>query len=422
MEIAVITSGYFPVPDSQGGAVEHLVTLLLKGAERATADINLHVLSCWDREAEEASRSFPKTSFEFIRTGAAFRLVDHAIYGGARYILRKEKSFSYRYIFQRLSYLGKVAKNLGEHQYDAVLVENHPILLLPFKNKVLMGRYKGKVFLHLHNELSGYYGCERQLRSVAHVIGISEFICQSFVRALPGFNADKCSVLRNRVEVDRYGTPEANKRSLAIRAKYGIHTDEKVIFFSGRLSPEKGVRELLAAFGGVVKAVPNVRMVIAGASYYTSGTTSIFEDELIQAARRYGDAVIFTSYVNHEEIPAYYAMADVCAAPSTWEEPACMSAIEAIAAGKPLVATKSGGMSEYLDVSYSVLLDRGPGLSVSLEKALVTLLSDDVMRAEMAQAALEARSKFSSETYFKDFAAIVEDSLRDASGAEIEGE
>lgn len=411
MKIAVITSGYFPVPDARGGAVEHLVTLLLRGGEKSSKDVFFDVYSCWDSEAVSMAEAFNKSSFRFIKAPSPIRFLDRCSYLLARYALKKEKAFSYRFIFQRLHFIAQVRKGLLSERYDAVLVENQPLLLMPFKDKRLFDSYEGRIFFHLHNELTGHFGCKEQMLSVARLLGISDYVCKSFSDNLPEFETDRLRILRNCLEVEMYGTDEAAREGRRLREESGFERDDLVVLFSGRLSPEKGVRELLQAFTKVHDLVPAAKLVIVGATYYSSDATSSYEQELRDLARPLGSAVLFTGYVAHEQMPAYYAMADVCATPSVWEEPACMSALEAIAAGKPLVATRSGGMSEYLDESFALLVERGSGLVDSLADAIAYLLQNEDIRANLALAALKVRGGFSSAAYFERFVSLIEEGL-----------
>lgn len=411
MKIAVITSGYFPVPDARGGAVEHLVTLLLRGCEESNKDVFFEVLSCWDSEAALMAEAFDKSCFRFIKTPSPIRLLDRGSYLFARYVLKKEKAFSYRFIFQRLHFISQVKKRLLSERYDAVLIENQPLLLTPFKDKRLSDAYKGRVFFHLHNELTGLFGCREQMLSISRLLGISDFVCKSFLTSLPEFEADRLRVLKNCLEVEMYGTDDAVRKGKCLRKEYGIKRDDLVVLFSGRLSPEKGVRELLQAFVKVHNLVPVAKLVIVGSTYYSSDATSSYERELKDLARPLGPAVLFTGYVAHEQMPAYYAMADVCATPSVWEEPACMSALEAIASGKPLVATKSGGMSEYLDRSFAILVERGNRFVDDLADVMVCLLQSKDARVNLASAALKIRGSFSSSAYFERFASLMEEGL-----------
>ena len=88
-----------------------------------------------------------------------------------------------------------------------------------------------------------------------------------------------------------------------------------------------------------------------------------------------------------------------------------MTALEAVASGKPVVATRSGGIPEYLDNSYAVLLDRDGNLVEKMSEALIALLSNEEIRRQMAHASLEARVCYSSDNYFDNFKNIVNSSI-----------
>lgn len=412
-KIAIITSGYFSVPDSMGGAVEHLITLLLRGGERSNIDTYFEVFSCWDEKAYQESRQFGKSSFKFIKTPKYICTVDKYIYRFARYILKKDKAFSYRYILQRIYYLNQVRKKLLLNNYDGILIENHSSLFLPFKDRRVLKKYEGRVFFHLHNAIDTLYGCGREMRSVERVLGISQYVCDEFLDVVPDYDISKLRILKNCLEVEKYGTQEVNELAHSVRIKYGLTQMDQVILFSGRLSEEKGVRELLLAFDQVYKSIDSAKLVIVGSTYYSSGTTSSYENELYRIASRYGDSVIFTGYIPHEQMPSIYAMADICVAPSVWEEPACMAALEAIASGKPLIATRSGGMTEYIDDTFAVLVDRDDQMIRKLANEIIILLNNKDLRLSLATRAREVRSQFSATRYFENFVEIFNEVVPD---------
>ncbi len=65
--IAIITTGYFPVPATRGGAVENLVENLINENERK-GNVDLNIFSAYDKKAEKLSRKYKNTSFEYKNT------------------------------------------------------------------------------------------------------------------------------------------------------------------------------------------------------------------------------------------------------------------------------------------------------------------------------------------------------------------
>ena len=107
MKVAIITSGFLPVPASKGGAVENLVmNLIRKNEERK--EIDFTIFSVFDKDAQGESLKFNCSTFEFIKISKLISIMDKFIFFVAKKILKKENSQSYRYILQRLQYLKKL--------------------------------------------------------------------------------------------------------------------------------------------------------------------------------------------------------------------------------------------------------------------------------------------------------------------------
>ena len=93
-----------------------------------------------------------------------------------------------------------------------------------------------------------------------------------------------------------------------IRSIYGIGERTFLVLYVGRLSPEKGVLELVEAYKRC--DFGDACLLIVGGSYYSSDVKSKYEDLLRGAAKGGKGKVIFTGYVDHESIDAYYRSAD----------------------------------------------------------------------------------------------------------------
>ncbi len=87
----------------------------------------------------------------------------------------------------------------------------------------------------------------------------------------------------------------------------------------------------------------------------------------------------------HEKIKALYATCDVCVAPSIWEEPFGIVALEAMATGRPVCASRVGGLQEIVHHGETGLLFSA-GDGAGLARHLATLLDDAVLRSRMGAA------------------------------------
>jgi glycosyltransferase involved in cell wall biosynthesis len=154
----------------------------------------------------------------------------------------------------------------------------------------------------------------------------------------------------------------------------------------------KGVMELLKSAEIVCREIPNVRYLIAGRPMLNDYTRALmqFVDESPQLKR----SVRFLGWLSREQLEGLYAIADLMLAPSIFE-PFCYSALEAMAAGVPVIATETGGLPEVVSAV-------GGGMVVPLEvnetgtrraqkdslaAAQIQLLRDDRGRLDLANSA-----------------------------------
>lgn len=411
--VAVITSGYLPVPNVLGGAVEALDMMMVRENEK-TPNFNFTVFSSWAPGVDEVIRdgAFQHTDFRFIKTPMLVKAADRCIYWAAKYILRKKKLMSYRYIAQRLWYIRKVAKALskddasGKAPFDKVMIENHATLFMTMQKYGNAERYADKVYYHLHNEVTNDFGCKHEIAQVKKVLGVSNYIVETLDRFLrehgeSGLKPEQKAVWRNGVDTSRFGSDEAKHKAKAFHTKYGISDDDIVFLFSGRLTPEKGAEELLEAFAQVVDQVPNAKLVVAGAFFFNSNIKSPFEQKLHDLASQpqIKGRIVFTGFVDYNDMPALYEMADVCVLPSIWDDPAPLAVIESLVSGKPLITTKSGGIPEYANDDCAIILERDNQLVDHLAQAMVELANDSQKRVSMSSSTSGLRLQLNSRTY-----------------------
>ena len=411
--VAVVTSGYLPVPNVLGGAVEALDMMMVRENEK-TSNFEFTVFSSWAPGVDEVVRdgAFQHTDFRFIKTPLLVKAADRCIYWAAKYILRKKKLMSYRYIAQRLWYIRKVAKALskddasGKAAFDKVMIENHATLFMTMQKYGNAERYAGKVYYHLHNEVTNDFGCKHEIVQVKKVLGVSNYIVETLDKFLRehgegGLKPEQKAVWRNGVDTSRFGSDEAKHKAKDFRAKYEIGDDDIVFLFSGRLTPEKGAEELLEAFTQVADQVPNAKLVVAGAFFFNSNIKSPFEQKLHDLASQpqVEGKIVFTGFVNYNDMSALYEMADVCVLPSIWDDPAPLAVIESLVSGKPLITTRSGGIPEYANNDCAIILERDSKLVEHLAQAMVELANDSQKRIRMVQSSENLRAQLGSHRY-----------------------
>jgi glycosyltransferase involved in cell wall biosynthesis len=152
------------------------------------------------------------------------------------------------------------------------------------------------------------------------------------------------------------------------------HDDARRVIFAGRTIAAKGVGVLIKASASVA-----AEFVICGDGRALERTRGL--------ARRLGvsDRVRFAGWLSPQKLGAELAAASVLALPSVWPEPFGIVGIEAHAAGKPVVASATGGVGDWLQHEVNGLMV-APGDSTELADALEQLLADPERRTAMGAA------------------------------------
>lgn len=399
MKIAVVTSGFLPIPATKGGAVENLFENIIKRNEK-TNDMKLCIFSCYDKEAESETRKYNSSQFLFIKTNFFIKICDKFIFFIAKNLLKKKNSHSYRFILQRLDYLNKVSKNLKKNNYDLILLENHPTQFLTLKWRKNYKKYARRYYYHCHNEFVGTYGCDEVIKWTKKFISVSKYISKNSLRLL-GLKSEQCYVLRNGIDDSKFKINLTTKEKLAIKEKYGIDYNDKVLLFTGRLVREKGISELLEALNYVKSK--NYKLMIVGSALNDIKVKTEFEVRLEELAEKNNNKIIFTGFVKYDEIPKIYSIADIAILPSIWDDPAPLTIIESLTCGLPIITTNSGGIPEYANHKCAIILKRDNNLSKNIAKSIDKLINNDDLRKKMSSESILASKELTLENYYNDF-------------------
>ncbi|MHB8351345.1 MAG: glycosyltransferase family 4 protein [Thermoplasmata archaeon] len=181
-------------------------------------------------------------------------------------------------------------------------------------------------------------------------------------------------IIPSSVDLDRF---RPHPDDAGIRARLGL-TGHRVIGFTGRLVPHKGVDTLLRA---LARLPPDVVLLLVGRGPNLA--------ELTELARRLGVAprVRFCPEVSDRELPDYLRAADLFVFPSTSRlEGFGLAVAEALATGLPVVVADIPGVREIIEPGVEGLLAE-PLLEVDLATKLIELLDDPERRARMGRAA-----------------------------------
>ncbi|NEG70367.1 glycosyltransferase family 4 protein [Bifidobacterium choloepi] len=427
-QVAIINSGYLPIPAVSGGAVESLVTMLIDDNDH-TGALDLTIFSIWTAEVERfvRDRQYRHTSVVLLKPPSPVTMADRVIFRVATAAIRRRRTVTFRFLMQRLWFVDQVGRLLAASEgrgrlrssvalprFDRIVLEDHCSLFWALKIHGNRRQFDGRVFLHLHSETHSCFGCNDEVHHSAKVLGVSQFVVDTMDRYLQdadgeGLPTSKRAVWRNGVDGARFRPATTDERRLA-RARFGLDESNVVLLFTGRLIPEKGAVHLVDAFASMAPHVPEAVLLIAGEPFSMGDNTrDPVRKRLHEAIADHGleDRVRFAGFVDYEDIHYLYHAADISVLPSIMEDPAPLTVIESLASGKPIITTNSGGIPEYVDEECAILLQRDKDLTDRLAQSMIELARNESRRMAMGQAALLRGTTFNREYYAVQFGDLV---------------
>jgi D-inositol-3-phosphate glycosyltransferase len=262
---------------------------------------------------------------------------------------------------------------------DAPKTALYPHLIGFFREMDLFRRQKGIAYdlIHSHYWLSGQVGLRaRQTWSVPHITtfhtlgAVKNLVCgpgsdpeiriaaeRNLVaagdRVLVTSDREKENLIHlyaaepDRVAVAPCGVDLGVFRPMdrtAARRRIGAGADDKLVLYVGRFAAEKGLDRLLHAVARL-KYIPKQRLIVVGGD----GERDVAHRRMKEVSRACGiaDRVAFKGRVEQSELPWHYSAADLLALPSSYESFG-MVALEALACGTPVAATRVGAMEVLL--------------------------------------------------------------------------
>ena len=406
-DITLIMGSVFPVPAVKGGAVENLIENIAKAQEKEKK-VNLNIICAYDFNAEKiAKEKFKNTNFNHIKVGKINKFIDQCISFVATKIFHKKNVMAYSYIFQRLGYYRKISSLLHKKDFGKIILENSTGLYLALKWKKNYLRYEGRYYYHCHNKVNMDFGCIDIIEKTNKFISVSDYIGKDLKNFSDRIKNKKFVTLKNIIDYEKFEKNITETEKNILKNKYHIDSNEKVIIFVGRLTEEKGIKQLLMAINDVT--YKNFKLLIVGSYFFNTKVKSDFEKELDELVNKNKERIIFTGYINYNEIYQLYKISDFAVLPSMWDEPAGLTIQEAEACGLPVITTNSGGIPEYVINGSSIIIKKDKNIVENLKTEIENLLDDEKKIKEMSNKSLEIIDDLDIYKYYNNLIKIVEE-------------
>lgn len=245
-------------------------------------------------------------------------------------------------------------------------------------------------FWHNYSAVDRYVS--RLLDSVVFISRAVEESCLAL-----NIRREKGQVVYDPIDVRAFGDTDPTAE---VRAEFGLSDGDSIVCDVGRLVPWKGQELFLRAWAKVIKAHPRARALVVGASDRTAEGQAYFRNlQQVTADLGLVDHVKFTGF--RTDIPRIMSASDVVVHSASRPEPFGRVIVEGMAAGRPVVATRGGGVVEIIE-------DRINGMLVPLDdveaiaKAIGYLLHNPEQARRIGERAKQdARQRFSVERHVR---------------------
>ncbi len=395
------SNGCYPVPAVKGGAVSTLVEHLVK-ANNEKRVLEMEIITYYDKVAAEMSSKYPNVHFIWIKVPGVIKFFDKLLLRVIRKVFKKKKAMSFMSFFSLIYYVLSCSVFLRKNAYDKVILENNVLLAWIIR----LSRYKGKYYYHFHNvpRVNGF--CKSVFNNCSSILCVSNYVGQmisSSQSVIGKISSNKIRVLYNCIDVNHFKPVVNEKVRNEYRIRLGIKQDDIILIYVGRLSPEKGIDKFIKSLELIKDS--RVKALIVGKM--DESVDYEFSVQLQDMFKNMGSRLIFAGYIQQEELPYVYSLAQIAVFPSVWDEPAGLTMIEAMSCKLPVITTDSGGIMEYVS-RYAITLKRDKDLIPNIALCIQKFIDDDNLRKTYAINGMHhIQHSYSEERYLSKFIACI---------------
>ncbi|MCI4446242.1 MAG: glycosyltransferase family 4 protein [Candidatus Aminicenantes bacterium] len=361
-KIAIVSEYFYPL---LGGITENVYNTAIRLAARGW---QVKIITSRASKQEPIIPSKPwlnnQPKFEIIRIGQSVPVYANGSWG--RFTVGLKLISELKNIFK-------------EEKFDLVhihspLVPTLPYLALQLARSPVVGTFHTYFDNNLFHDF--LYGLlKSRLQKDLNRINRQLFVSQSCVTPLAKYFELKPEILPNGVDTNEF-SPEVPPLEKFSRDKLNL-------LFVGRFDPRNGLDVMLEAFNLIKTEFKDVRLIVVG------GPVKKRYLEMVKPEFR--EDVFFEGPIL-EQRPNYYAACDIFCSPVD-KASFGITLLEAMASGKPIVATENIGYNEILEPEESIVVARKS--PQALANAVLSLLRDEALRKKMGAKGREKALKYS---------------------------
>ncbi len=252
------------------------------------------------------------------------------------------------------------------------------------------------VVIHMHNAFE-----PKWLEPDVKMIVPSLFLKNYYQSYLP--QAD-IAIVPNGIDLESY----QSDYEAVTKADLNISANEKVIFYAGRIVPDKGVLLLMQAFEKLLEKHDDIKLVVIGDYNEESKIDGgAYQRDVREIAERLKEKCIMLGSIPPEKMHFYYPLSDVVVIPSQFKEPFCMVAIEAMGAARPVLVSTRGGMIEFVKENSTGYHLREPMTATSIAQDIENVLSNAAIEDIAKQGQNYVHAHFSWEGVTQRFEEVI---------------
>jgi len=254
-------------------------------------------------------------------------------------------------------------------------------------------RYPELIFRHWRNQLLWRLKVRWAMWQASLITTVSETAKQDNMKEL-SLTEGRVKVVPDAVSAAFHPLSERSQLRQTV-AKYGIANNDRFILYVGGISRHKNLTTVIDAYAALIRrpGVQDVKLVIVGdfSIGVFSSTYSVLQEKIF--ALGLSGKVIFTGFISDSELLQFYNAGELLVLPS-FDEGFGLPALEAMACGTPVVASRAGAMPEVIGEAGRYF---NPYATEELSARLQEVLADQPLREEMRRQGLQRARAFSWE-------------------------